>query len=240
MNNDLLKNKRLELGLTLEQVADYIGVAKSTVRKWENGLIQNMRRDKIQSLAEVLKISPLEIVGVEDFETNNKHNVFSPRGAKHIKRYEVLDDEGKDAVDYATEREERRINIHPMERRAPLSVSLQGVSAGTGTYLYPDDFRTIQVKESLLPYGVKFAVPIEGDSMEPQFHDGQIALVGEEYAEEGEIGIFAVNGDGYIKELRGDHLHSLNPHYEDILFDCETIHPIGKIIGVLDSVDIEE
>lgn len=54
--------RRKELGLTLEEVGQAVGVGKSTVRKWENGLIKNMGRDKIARLAAVLKISPVELV----------------------------------------------------------------------------------------------------------------------------------------------------------------------------------
>lgn len=54
--------RRKELGLTLEEVGQAVGVGKSTVRKWENGLIKNMGRDKIAALAAVLKMSPVELV----------------------------------------------------------------------------------------------------------------------------------------------------------------------------------
>lgn len=54
--------RRKELGLTLEEVGDAVGVGKSTVRKWENGMIKNMGRDKIAALARVLQISPVELV----------------------------------------------------------------------------------------------------------------------------------------------------------------------------------
>lgn len=54
--------RRLELGLTLEDVAKAVGVGKSTVRKWENGMIKNMGRDKIAALAAVLQLSPVEFV----------------------------------------------------------------------------------------------------------------------------------------------------------------------------------
>ena len=57
-----LFNRRKELGLTLEQVGDAVGVGKSTVRKWENGMIRNMGRDKIAALAKVLQINPVELV----------------------------------------------------------------------------------------------------------------------------------------------------------------------------------
>lgn len=57
-----IKNRRQELGLTLEDVAQAVGVGRSTVRKWETGMIKNMGRDKIAALAQVLKINPVELV----------------------------------------------------------------------------------------------------------------------------------------------------------------------------------
>lgn len=57
-----LKQRRLELGLTLEQVGNLCGVGKSTVRKWEEGIINNMGRDKIVLLSKALRVSPLFIL----------------------------------------------------------------------------------------------------------------------------------------------------------------------------------
>lgn len=57
-----LKQRREELALTLEEVGQYVGVGKSTVRKWENGVINNMGRDKIAKYASILRISPLEFL----------------------------------------------------------------------------------------------------------------------------------------------------------------------------------
>lgn len=64
MNNigDLLKNRRKELNLTLEDVGKAVGVGKATVQKWESGMIQNMRSDKIESLAKILQIDPVQLV----------------------------------------------------------------------------------------------------------------------------------------------------------------------------------
>ncbi|MFC1256489.1 MULTISPECIES: LexA family protein [Staphylococcus] len=61
-----MKSKRKELNLTLEDVGNAVGVGKSTVRKWENGDIENMKRDKIEKLSKVLKVSPMDILGFED------------------------------------------------------------------------------------------------------------------------------------------------------------------------------
>lgn len=61
-----IKGRRKELNLTLEQVGDLVGVGKSTVRKWETGDIENMKRDKIVKLAKALRVSPSYIMGIED------------------------------------------------------------------------------------------------------------------------------------------------------------------------------
>ena len=62
---DLIRIRRLELGLTLNDVAEAVGVRAATVSRWESGDIENMRRDKIEALAKVLGISPLQILGWE-------------------------------------------------------------------------------------------------------------------------------------------------------------------------------
>ena len=59
-----LRNRRQEIGLTLEQVADRVGVTKSTVQKWESGEIANMKRDKIILLSKALKVSPIWIMNL--------------------------------------------------------------------------------------------------------------------------------------------------------------------------------
>lgn len=61
-----IKNRRLDLGLTLEEVGNIAGVSKSTVMKWETGFIENMKRDKIVLVAKALKVSPLWVMGLEE------------------------------------------------------------------------------------------------------------------------------------------------------------------------------
>ena len=58
----LIESRRKELGLTLEQVGNAVGVGKSTVKKWESGFIENMKRDKIALLANILHISPVVLI----------------------------------------------------------------------------------------------------------------------------------------------------------------------------------
>ena len=70
---DYIKERRLNLGLTLEQVGNHVGVGKSTVKKWESGFISNIGRDKIAKLAEILRISPLDII-YDNIET--PHDIY--------------------------------------------------------------------------------------------------------------------------------------------------------------------
>ena len=66
MENDLsrkIKQLRLERNMTLEEVATIVGVGKSTVRKWETGMIANMKRDKIALLASALGTTPAYLMG---------------------------------------------------------------------------------------------------------------------------------------------------------------------------------
>lgn len=61
-----IKKRRLDLDLSLQKVADSCGVDRSTVLRWENGDVKNMKRDKIQNLANVLLVHPSYILGLSD------------------------------------------------------------------------------------------------------------------------------------------------------------------------------
>ncbi len=74
-----LRARRLEKGMTLQQVGDLVGVGKSTVRKWETGMIRNMGRDKILALAEALDLRPSELLGEEPEEEEEIRPAPSPK-----------------------------------------------------------------------------------------------------------------------------------------------------------------
>ena len=61
-----IKEKRREKGLTLEDVARALGTSKQTIHRYENGVISNIPHDKIEKLADVLSISPTELMGWDD------------------------------------------------------------------------------------------------------------------------------------------------------------------------------
>ena len=87
-----IKNRRKELGKTLEEVGAAVGVGKSTVRKWEQGMIKNMRRDKIALLAETLDLDPAELIEYE------KASVYSLSESEIalVRAYRAADDRAQE------------------------------------------------------------------------------------------------------------------------------------------------
>lgn len=82
-----LQQRRKELGLTLEEVGNIVGVSKSTVKKWESGSIENMKRDKIALLAKALRVSPLYIMDPTcDFAIFNGNETIDMILYKNIKK----------------------------------------------------------------------------------------------------------------------------------------------------------
>ena len=96
---DILKRRRIELGLTQDDVAKHVGVSETTVSRWESGNIANMRRSRIVKLAEVLQISPGVIMGWAD-EPEQRQRVVpdSPKLAILFKRTRVLSEKQLDIV----------------------------------------------------------------------------------------------------------------------------------------------
>lgn len=82
-------NLRIQKGLTLEELGNMVGVGKSTVRKWENGMIANMKRDKIIKVSEALDTTPAYLMGWQEADTEKES------APKIIQYYNRLNDIGK-------------------------------------------------------------------------------------------------------------------------------------------------
>ena len=61
--SSVLKAKRKELGLTLAQIAEKIGVTEATVQRWESGNIKSLRHERIAKLADILGVTPSVLMG---------------------------------------------------------------------------------------------------------------------------------------------------------------------------------
>ncbi len=114
------------------------------------------------------------------------------------------------------------------------------VSAETGEPLIDDSYPDfIEVKKSELTESTNFAVKINGKSMMPKFKDGDVVLVkSQPDVNVSEIGIFIIDGNGYIKERGDNRLISINPEYDDIYFqEGQDIRCKGLVIGTLEDDD---
>lgn len=81
-----------------------------------------------------------------------------------------------------------------------MPVSYLAASAGTGLFLDDGNYEVVSVPKSSVPAGAVLGVRVSGDSMEPVYTDGQIVWIARsESLRPGEVGIFAYDGDGYIK-----------------------------------------
>ena len=121
-------------------------------------------------------------------------------------------------------------------RRRSIGLYDMPVSAGVGEFLadssrvedivIPDDPRTAEAD---------YALRINGDSMEPKYRSGDVLLIQTADAvEEGELGIFILDGSGYFKKYGGDRLISLNPKNPPILLkDFEDVSCCGRVVGKL-------
>lgn len=217
-----LKERRLELGLTLEEVGDIVGVGKSTVRKWEQGMISNMGRDKIVSISKALKISPLDILEIEA-----KDNIYTI--------YNQLNPHRQTKVyNFATDQlNEQRVEETPAIYHTVEVYSL--LSAGTGIVdLDPTDTTEIELNGHVPPHDLAFEV--RGDSMEPVFENGEIVFVKKtQDIHNGQIIAVQINEEAYIKKvyINDDHMRlvSLNKEYEDIIAnENDDIRIVGKVL----------
>ena len=108
-------------------------------------------------------------------------------------------------------------------------------SAGTGQYL-----NDVRVERIELPVDIDadFVIPIKGDSMEPDYHDGDLVFIQTSVElNDGVIGVFNYNGEAYIKQLVIDkdqaYLHSLNPAYKDMPITPDTdFRIIGEVVDI--------
>lgn len=106
------------------------------------------------------------------------------------------------------------------------------VSAGLGNYLTDGSYEMIEV-DNTVPSMADYSVKVSGNSMMPRFVDQQIIFIHkQDTLDEGEIGIFCLNNDTFIKKLGKGSLISLNPEYDPILIgDHDDFRIFGKVVG---------
>ena len=253
MGFEIINKLKKEKGLTNAQIAKMSGVTLSTLDKITAGINTNPKLDTLQAICRVLGCR------LDDFDDHSRNQILDPfvssAEISHIKKYRTLDEYGKETVDIVLDREIQRVkDIHSLTEQAAAAKEAQSaeldesqivdimhfltpVSAGTGMVAYDvGGFDNLQVFSNAYTRQADFCVTVRGNSMEPRFQDGDIVMVREQDdVEFGEIGVFVVDGNSYIKQKGDGRLISLNKSVPDVYinpyhsFDCQ-----GKIIGVLD------
>ena len=231
MFDDRLKNLRKAKGTTQADVAEALGIKESAYSNYE----KDLREPNAVVLKAMSKYFGVTIDYLLDCHTGF---VASRSEQEHIKKYRTLDPYGKKAVTSVLDIEFERCTYIPEPNREELievSINYAPVSAGFGDEL--EDYEQWEkASVPLTPESRKadFILVVDGDSMEPKFHNGDYILVRKQPAVDiGQHGIFGVDGKGYIKKYGGDKLISLNKKYPDIPLDEES-RCFGLVLGVTD------
>lgn len=93
-----IKKKRLELNLTLEEVAKQLSVSKPTLQRYESGVISNIPSDKIEKLAAILNTTPADLMGWNTNPNDTMSPVLTEKELDLLNKYNSLDDMGKHTI----------------------------------------------------------------------------------------------------------------------------------------------
>lgn len=229
-----IRAARMGKKITQVQLAQMIGEKSGTViNNWETST-SRPSVDKIPKICQALHISPDLL-----FDVTRDNPSIEEMALVH--KYRDLDSFGKNAVDSVINIEYERVisttRRKPKVRRIQLDSYTIYASAGTGNFLENEIPEKILVPDSPEAEEADFVIPISGDSMEPTFHDGdKVFVVKQDAIDQGDIGIFVVNGDAFIKELGNKCLISHNKAYKPIpLLSTESIYCCGRVLGIVEE-----
>lgn len=224
-----IKGARKARQMTQKELAARIGAAHNSISDWENNK-NKPDPDTIELLCGALDISP-------NYLLEAKSDAFSPLEKSLVDMYRALDQRGRDVVDYILEEEYFR--CQQMEEAVNYNDSMvpmlfAGYRAAAGRWVYDENMEveTILVKRK---EGADFVMGVSGDSMEPDYNDGDMVYVKRtSQLEFGDVGLFQIGDEYYIKELGPDGLHSRNPKWS-VIPKSEDIIVVGKVLGKVEK-----
>lgn len=237
MIGETLKKLRDEKGLTLKQMGEILGVSHMTYQRYEKN-DTDVSTEMLSKLADFYGVSADYLLGRTEIKamagtTPAEQLDVSAVEKRIIERYTQLDENMRavcvevfrqlTGAAFPGENEKPDIIVYSRMHRMK-------ASAGAGYDLdNEDNWRDIRIYDCPEAESADFAVEVDGDSMEPDYHDGEIVFI--RLADEvpvGSVGLFIHDGRGYIKERGEKCLISRNPEYPDIHGECKTV---GAVIG---------
>jgi len=230
-----IKQRRKALKISADELAESVGVSRSTIFRYEKGDIEKVGPEVLKKIADKLNVSPGDLMGWEDNQQELKIPT-SPIVQKITEKVIKLTTNRKQKVlNYATEQLSEQSNeaISLEEHLVEYKV-YEKLSAGTGFSYFDDgNYDTVFYNKDL---DHDFASWVFGDSMEPKYKNGDVVLI-KETGFDYDGAVYAVEWDGqtYIKKVYreedGLRLVSLNSKYKDKFapYD-EGPRIIGKIV----------
>ena len=215
-----LKARRKELKMTQKDIADQLGISYQAYSAWERG-IKQPSREKVKRLEQLVNVPKGYFTEVEI-----------------VRLYNTLSDDGKDQVlSYVRSliQKEQFRNIVSISDKLYEYHVYEKMSAGIGSSVYNDQNYDIVYFDKELAHD--FASWVYGDSMEPKYKNGSVALIRETgFDYDGAVYAVVCNSQTYIKRVyREEHglkLVSINPKYEDIFISYdEEPQVVGIIVG---------
>jgi hypothetical transcriptional regulator len=215
-----LKARRKELKMTQKDIADRLGISYQAYSAWERG-VKQPSKEKVKQLEQILNVQKGYFTELE-----------------FVRLYNALSDEGKgQALSYVRNlvQKETCKNVVSISAKLYEYHVYEKMSAGIGSSVYNDqDYDTVYFDKELAH---DFASWISGDSMEPKYKNGSVALIRETgFDYDGAVYAVVCNSQTYIKrvyrEERGLRLVSINSNYQDIFLSYdEDPRIVGIIVG---------
>ena len=213
-----LKARRKELKLTQKEIAEQLGISFQAYSAWERG-VKEPSKEKVFQLENILKVPKGYFAQIEIVRL---YHSLSKQGQEKVVLY---------ARNLSQEEQAQKVTAMP-ERLYEYRV-YERMSAGIGASVYDDqNFDTVYFNEELAH---DFASWVSGDSMEPKYQNGSVALIRETgFDYDGAVYAVVCNNQTYIKrvyrEENGLRLVSINPKYKDIFISYEED---PRIVGII-------
>jgi len=237
---DRIREIRESRNLTQKELAAKLGDSRaSLICNYENGT-SRPDVDRIIKLCKALGVSADELLGLK----TDGQRLTSDEWTRTTK-FRMLDEHGRSVVDFLLDEEYKRVFLNGRKKNRPHLMYIDSysypVSAGVGSFVETEAPEKILVPECVEAEEADYVLTVKGDSMEPEFNDGdKVYVVQQPAVDIGEIGIFIINDEAFIKKLGKGELISLNPKYKPIpLKKDDSIYCCGKVIGIVEIPDEE-